>query len=111
MKMSINYGVPYGYDMLEVSSSPAISKSVTFSGDINFHIQQPSENVYIVGKQSYISVGLQIVMTREDNSEHPLEPIINAGTRAVPTAVSIPYICPNPAGALFQNVSCSIKGE
>ena len=50
-------------------------------------------------------------MTREDSSVHPLEPIINSGTRALPTAISIPYICPNPCAALFQTISCTINNN
>ena len=51
-------------------------------------------------------------MTREDGTTHTtLEPIINAGTRAIPTAISVPYICPNPAAAFFQIVSCFMKGQ
>ena len=100
--MSLYYGTAYGYDMLEMAASPCISSSTTFGGDITFPINQPGNNVYIVGKQSYISAQLYIVMTREDGTQYPLEPIINAGTRATPTAISVPYLCNNPAGAFFK---------
>ena len=50
-------------------------------------------------------------MTREDGSQHPLEPIINDGSRLVPTIISVPYLCNNPAGAFFQNTTNYIKGE
>ena len=53
---------------------------------------------------------LQITMTRDENVAGLLMPIVNTGTRVVPTAISVPYICPNPAGALFQNISCYVKG-
>ena len=92
----------YGYDMLEMVGSPCISSSTSFSGDITFSINQPGNNVYIVGKQSYFSVQLNIVVTREDNSQHPLEIIVNDGTRAAPTAISVPYLSNAPAGALFK---------
>ena len=118
--MSLYYGTAYGYDMLEMVSSPCISSSVNFSGDITFSINQPGNNTYIVGKQSYISAQLNIVLTREDGTQHPLEPIVNASvtplvpatnTRATPAAISVPYLCNNPAGALFQNMTCYVKGE
>ena len=43
-------------------------------------------------------------MTREDGSQHPLEPIINGGTRFAPTAISVPYLCNNPAGAFYKYI-------
>ena len=58
--------------MLEMVGSPCISSSTSFSGDITFPIDQPGNNVYVVGKQSYFSAQLNIVMTREDGSQHPL---------------------------------------
>ena len=101
----------YGYDFIEVSSSPSISSSSAFNNDIKFQIEQPT-NAYISGKNSYASIGLQIVMVREDGTTtKPLEPIINAGTRAVPTRISVPYLCQNPAGAFFQNIACSVNNN
>ena len=47
-------------------------------------------------------------MTREDGSQPSLEPIINDSPRATP---AVPYLCNNPAGALFQNMTCYVKGE
>ena len=70
--MSLYYGTAYGYDMLEMVASPCIGSSTTFGGDITFPINQPANGVYIVGKQSYISAQLNIVMTREDGSQYPL---------------------------------------
>ena len=102
--MSLYYGTAYGYDMLEMVASPCISASTTFGGDITFPINQPGNNVYIVVKQSYISAQLSIVMTREDGSQHPLEPIINDGTRVTPTIISVPYLCNNHAGAFFFKI-------
>ena len=67
--MSLYYGTAYGYDMLELVASPCISASTIFGGDITFPINQPGNNVYIAGKQSYISAQLNIVMTREDCSQ------------------------------------------
>ena len=100
----------YGYDFIEVSSSPSISSSSTFNNDIKFQIEQPT-SAYISGKNSYASIGLQIVMTRSDSTTHTLEPIINAGTRAVPTCISVPYICQNPGSAFFQNIACSVNNN
>ena len=106
------YGVPYSYSMLEVPPTPAITSAPSFNGDIRFTINQPSQECYIVGKSSYISIQLQIIQTREDNTAHNLEPIINAGAnRAGGTAISVPYLCPSPCSALFQNLSCYVKGE
>ena len=67
--MSLYYGTAYGYDMLEMVCSPCISSSVDFSGDVTFSINQPGNNTYIVGKQSYISAQLNIVLTREDGTQ------------------------------------------
>ena len=91
--MSLYYGTACEYDMLEMVGSPCISSSTSFSGDITSPINQPGNNVYIVGKQSYFSAQLNIVMTREDGSQHPLEPINNAGTRVTPTAIPVQYLC------------------
>ena len=100
----------YGNDFFEISPSPAISTSANFNNDIKFNIEQPT-SAYISGKNSYISIGLQIVMTREDGTSHTLEPIINTGTRAIPTAISIPYLTQNPCAALFQNISCNVNNN
>ena len=102
----VSYATPYSFTMLEIPCNPAVSSSVSFTGDMTFTIQQPGDKCFIVPKMSYISVQLQIMQTREDSSVHCLEPIINTGTRAIPTAVSVPYLCQNPAMSLFQNVSC-----
>jgi len=97
--------------MLEMVGSPCISSSTSFTGDVTFPINQPGNNAYIVGKQSYLSAQLTIIMTREDGSQHPLEPIINGGARAAPNAISVPYLCNNPAGAFFQNATNYLKYE
>ena len=41
-------------------------------------------------------------MIREDGTAHTLEPIINTGTRAQPTAISVPNIRQNPSTAFFS---------
>ena len=104
----------YSQDFLDVPSDPSISSSTAFSGDITFTIQQPSNECYIIGKQSYFSIGLQIVQVREDSTLHTLEPIINVGAvnaRTAPQILSVPYLTQNVAGALFQNINCNLKGE
>ena len=35
----------------------------------------------------------------------------NTNTRATAGAIAVPYLCNNPAGALFQNMTCYVKGE
>ena len=97
-----------GYDFMEIVPSPAVTSSAQFNNDIKFTIEQPTD-AYISGKNSYISLGVQIIMTREDNTQTTLEPIVNSGTRLLPTAISVPYICQNPGGALFQNISCTVN--
>ena len=48
--MALHYGEHViGIDYLEIPCSPAISSSVNFSGDITTTVNQPSENVYIIG--------------------------------------------------------------
>ena len=55
--MALHYGEHViGIDFLEIPCSPAISSSVNFSGDITTTINQPGENVYIIGKQCYYSI-------------------------------------------------------
>ena len=111
------YGVPCSYSMLEIPSTPSINNAATFSGDIRFTINQPSQNCYIVGKSSYISIQLQISQVRETGLPAvTLEPIINLSTanpvtRATGSQISVPYLCPAPCSALFQNLSCYVKGE
>ena len=97
--------------MLELPCSPAISRASNFTGDVTFTIQQYGDKVFIVPKMTYISVQLEIIQTRAAGDYHTLEPIINTGTRAIPTAVSVPYLCNNPAMALFQNVSCFLGSK
>ena len=109
----VSHSAVYSTDFIDVPSNPSISSSVNFANDITFSINQ-SGDTFIVGKESYFSIGLQIAMTREDASIHPLEPIINSATtnsRATPLVLSVPYIAPNPAMCLFQNVACTLKGE
>lgn len=100
----------YGHDFYEIPSNPSISTSANFANDIKFSIEQPG-SAYISGKNSYISIGFQIVMTREDGTPHTLEPIVNSGPRTAPTHISIPYLAPNPLAVLFQNISCNVNNN
>ena len=107
--MALSYGIPYGFDFLEVPSNPSVSPSLKVDGqNIRFTFDH-SQNECIVGKNSYLSIQLQIVQTREDGSLHCLEPIINSGTRTAPTNVSVPYLCNNPGGSIFNTVKCIVK--
>ena len=100
----------YGNDFLEIPSNPCISTSTKFTNSVKFVIDQPS-NCYISGKNSYVSLGLNISYCREDNKLYPLEPLINTGTRLIPESISIPYLSSNPVGSLFQSVTCSVNNK
>ena len=58
--MSIDFGVPYGFDMYELPSNPSVSASTNFGGNINFVVKQ-AQDVCYHGKIRYISLQLQIV--------------------------------------------------
>jgi len=47
-------------------------------------------------------------MTDENGAIGTLKPIVNIGTRAAPTTISIPFINSNPMPALFSAISCEI---
>ena len=98
------------FDFCEIASVPSVSSSINFGGKyIRFTIEQP-ENICYNGNNCYGSLQFRIFQTRENSAYHPLEPIINAGTRAQPACVSVPHICPNPAGAIFDSIKCNLKG-
>ena len=113
--MSLHYGAPYGFDMIEIPSYPSISEATTIaSNTYKFTIEQEPD-VCFVGKNSYITIQLGIVQTRENYVEsgltYPLECILNSGTRANPTNISTPYICSNPGGAIFDSVKVLVKNS
>ena len=109
--MSLEYGIPYGYDMVEIPSSPSVNANTNFGGNnVKFTIEQSQDTCY-VGKNSYISIQLQIVQTREDNSYHCLEQIINTGTRALPLCISQPYITSNAGAAIIDSAKCIVKNN
>ena len=51
---------------------------------------------------------LNITMTDENGNAGPLRPIINSGTRAAPTNISIPYLSVNPAICFWLNGICNV---
>ena len=108
--MSVPYNSVYGWDMLEVPSIPCVSSSTNMGGNnIKFTIEQPEDIVYN-GKNSYLTVQLQIVQVREDGTTtKPLEPIINSGTRIKPTGISIPHLTQNPLGSIFDTIKLVIS--
>ena len=82
--------LPGLYDKIQTTTSVAYGG---FNTNIKFSIPQKGDNMYYVGKKSYMSVQLRIIQTRDDGlTSYNLEPIINTGTRAIPTTISIPFI-------------------
>ena len=106
---SIPYSAVYGWDLLEVPSSPSVSSSTNIGGNnIKFTIEQGEDIVYN-GKNCYLTAQLQIVQVREDGvTMTPLEPIINTGTRAHPSAISIPHLTQNSLGAILDTMKLVI---
>ena len=91
---TLHYGDPCGWDMIEIPSYPSISESTTLaSNTFKFTIEQEPD-VCFVGKNSYITIQLGIVQTRENYAQsgltYPLECIINAGLRSNPDTLSTP---------------------
>jgi len=87
-----------------------VNGSNPLQGDVTFNVSHDSQT-YIVPKLSYISAQIQIVMTREDGSQHPLERIINTGTRANRTCGSVPYLAPNVGHCLWENSTTNLKSS
>ena len=106
---SIPYSAVYGWDLLEVPSCPSVSSSTNIGGNnIKFTIEQGEDIVYN-GKNCYLTAQLQIVQVREDGvTMTPLEPIINTGVRAHPSAISIPHLTQNPLGAILDTMKLVI---
>jgi len=46
----VSYATPYSFTMLEIPCNPAVSSSVSFTGDMTFTIQQPGDKCFIVPK-------------------------------------------------------------
>jgi hypothetical protein len=108
---AIPYDAPYGWDVIECPSIPSVSSSTVLGGNnIRFSIEQGSELYVYNGKNSTIGLQLQIVMVDENGDQRTLQPIINTGTREEPTCISIPHLCPNPAGAIIDTAKAVLKG-
>ena len=99
----------YGLDYFDQPSNPSISSSSAFSGTVKFEISKQNE-YRILPMNTSILVGLKIVMNNELNQPTPLRPIVNSGTRDAPTAISVPYLAPNPVSTLFKRAQCMCNG-
>ena len=106
--MSIPYNAVYGWDLVEINSSPSVSSSTNLGGNnIKFTIEQAEDIVYN-GKNCYLTAQLQIVQVREDGTMTTLEPNISSGTRATPTGISIPHRTQNPLGSILDTMKLVI---
>ena len=95
------------YDKIQTTTSVAYGG---FNTNIKFTIPQKGDNMYYVGKKSYMSVQFRIIQTRDDGlTSFNLEPIINTGTRLIPTAISIPFINNNPVVSVFDSLTTSMN--
>ena len=107
---------PWGYSYVRCKSNQTVNYD-SFNGDIEFQIPNHESEEYINPLACYVSVKLRIVQTDEagvgagGQTNGLLAPIINTGTRAAPTLLSIPYINPNPVANLFTAVSCDVAGN
>ena len=109
--MSIPYNAVYGSDFLEIPSIPTVSSSSSKNiggTNVKFTIEQPEDIAYN-GKNSYLTCQLQIVQVRPDGSLHTLEPIVNQSSYALPGVISVPHLCSNPGGAIFDTIKCVIS--
>ena len=109
--MAVSYNAVYGSDMLEVPSIPTVSSSMSTNiggSNVRFTIEHPEDIVYN-GKNSYLTAQLQIVQVRLDGTKTTLEPIVNSGGYIDPAVISIPHLCSNPLGAIFDTVKCVIS--
>ena len=53
--MSLEIGIPYGYDIVECISNPSVNKSTNIEGSvIKFNVSHNEDACY-VGKKSYLS--------------------------------------------------------
>jgi len=94
---------PKGLGFDEIFSSPQLS-GAPLPTEITFTIPQSADK-WMVGKNSYIAIRLNITQTDENGVQGPLRPIINAGTRVAPAVISIPYLSSNPGICFFNNAS------
>ena len=100
---------PFGYEVTKVKSNQTLNYD-NFTGDISFSFTPEAEK-WISPKNTFITIQLRITMTDDLGNIGTLKPIINIGTRAAPTVVSIPFINSNPVPALFSAISCEIGNQ
>jgi hypothetical protein len=96
--------------LVKITSNSNNISYAGFNGDISYSYENP-KGYSSSPKQTYLMVKLNIVQTDENGGGHPLMPIVNAGTRAVPTAVSIPFLNNNFIAGLFSNLAVSINDK
>ena len=102
---------PFGYGYTRIRSNGSV-KYDDFNGDIEFVCNNSESDRWISPKNSYISLRLRIVQTTKAGVAGCLSPIVNEGiSEAAATIVSIPYINPNPAAAIFTAASFNIGEE
>ena len=100
---------PKGYGFDEIYSNPQLSGG-TIPTELTFTISQSPDKA-IIGKNCFFQMRVSIIQTNETGNtaqNGPLSPIINTGTRALPTSISIPYLSQNPGICFFNNASCSV---
>ena len=104
----------FGVDYCRVRPNGNVSYD-SFNGDIEFNVNNSESERWISPKNSYLSIRLRIVHADETGAAGLLAPIVNTDdgthTKAHAALVSIPYISPNPAAALFSAVTCNIGEE
>ena len=96
---------PKGYGFDEIYSSLQLSGS-KLPTENSFPIPQ-SPDKWSVGKNSYIAIKLNITQTNETGVQGNLQSIVNTGKRAVPSAISIPFVSNNSGICLLNNATCN----
>jgi hypothetical protein len=102
---------PYGGFYKQIRSTQNVTGQ-SFTSSIKFTVAQDRADEYIVPKSSYMAVKLNIFQTDEygANIRNFGDPIINTGTRMVPTAISIPYIVNDPVVSMFDALNVNLCG-
>ena len=109
----IFFYLSYIYKHVRIKSTGTVNYD-SFNGDIEFNVNasESESERWISPKNSYLSIKLRIIQTDETGTAGLLAPIVNTGvSKAAAKLVSIPYIAPNPAAALFSAVSWNIGEE
>ena len=101
---------PNGYGFEEIFSDPQLTGN-PLPTEISFTISQSPDKA-IIGKNCFFHMRVSIIRingaTGTNTINGPLSPIINAGTRAIPTNISTPYLTQNPCMAFWSNLSCTV---